>query len=168
MLMRLFHRRMCCLIPTVLLLAVTGCSKEKESKSTTPADTAKSAKSEAEPTAGRESLRTYVREALERNPSIQAAVANVEATLEKIPRVTSLPDPFLRTIVSPCRFRNRSEASWKNGWFRPDGPRCLASQSCIDTDCLDNRGGCSREAGLASILPEPPGRNGSINLWTTS
>ena len=51
MLMRLFNRRMCCLIPTVLLLAVTGCSKEKESKSATPADTAKSAKSEAEPTA---------------------------------------------------------------------------------------------------------------------
>ncbi|GAG37491.1 unnamed protein product [marine sediment metagenome] len=51
MLMRLFNRRMCCLISTVLLLAVTGCSKEKESKSTPPADSAKSAKSEAEPTA---------------------------------------------------------------------------------------------------------------------
>jgi len=52
-------------------------------------------------TAGHESLRTYVREALERSPSIHAAVANVEATLEKIPQVTSLPDPFLRMVVRP-------------------------------------------------------------------
>ena len=52
-------------------------------------------------TTGHRLLQTYVREALERNPSIQAAVANVEAALEKIPQVTSLPDPFLRTIVRP-------------------------------------------------------------------
>ena len=51
MLMRLFNRRICCLIPTVLLLAVTACSNERESKSTTPADTAKSATSKAKPTA---------------------------------------------------------------------------------------------------------------------
>ena len=50
---------------------------------------------------GHEPLQAYIREALERNPSIQAAVANVEATLEKIPQVTSLPDPFLRTVVRP-------------------------------------------------------------------
>ena len=50
---------------------------------------------------GYETLAVYVREALERNPAIQAAVANVQATLEKIPQVTSLPDPFLRTIVRP-------------------------------------------------------------------
>jgi len=54
MLMRRFNRCTCCLISTVLLLAVTGCPKEEESKSATPPDDAKSTeptKSEADSTA---------------------------------------------------------------------------------------------------------------------
>jgi cobalt-zinc-cadmium efflux system outer membrane protein len=51
--------------------------------------------------AGAERLEAYIREALERNPAVQAAVADVEAKLEKIPQVTSLPDPILRAIVRP-------------------------------------------------------------------
>jgi len=50
---------------------------------------------------GDERLEAYVRGALERNPSVRAAVANVEAKLERIPQVTSLPDPILRAIVRP-------------------------------------------------------------------
>jgi outer membrane protein TolC len=46
-------------------------------------------------------LGSYVQEALERNPAIHAAIANVKAALERIPQVTSLPDPFLRAIVRP-------------------------------------------------------------------
>lgn len=46
-------------------------------------------------------LQSFVGEALRRNPSIMAAVADLEARLERIPQVTSLPDPFLRAIVRP-------------------------------------------------------------------
>jgi len=60
-----------------------------------------SSRAAAVTTAGAERLEAYIREALERNPAVQAAVANVEARLEKIPQVTSLPDPILRAIVRP-------------------------------------------------------------------
>ncbi len=43
----------------------------------------------------------FVREALERNPGIQAATANARAQLERILQVTSLPDPVLRTVTRP-------------------------------------------------------------------
>jgi cobalt-zinc-cadmium efflux system outer membrane protein len=46
-------------------------------------------------------LGAYIEEALERNPTVNAAIANVEAALERIPQVTSLPDPFLRAIARP-------------------------------------------------------------------
>ncbi|MFH1748276.1 MAG: TolC family protein [Planctomycetota bacterium] len=44
---------------------------------------------------------SYIREALERNPGIQAAMAEARAKLERIPQVTSLPDPLIRTIIRP-------------------------------------------------------------------
>jgi cobalt-zinc-cadmium efflux system outer membrane protein len=43
----------------------------------------------------------YIREALERNPGIQAAIADARAKLERIPQVTSLPDPLVRTLIRP-------------------------------------------------------------------
>lgn len=43
----------------------------------------------------------YVREALERNPGIQAAMADARAKLERIPQVTSLRDPILKTVIRP-------------------------------------------------------------------
>ncbi|UCG16828.1 MAG: TolC family protein [Phycisphaerales bacterium] len=46
-------------------------------------------------------LQSYVRQALERNPSVRAASADARAKLERIAQVTSLPDPVLRAIVRP-------------------------------------------------------------------
>lgn len=46
-------------------------------------------------------VQRYVLAALERNPAIQAAIANVESKLARIPQVTSLSDPILRLIVRP-------------------------------------------------------------------
>lgn len=43
----------------------------------------------------------YIREAMERNPGIQAAIAEIRAKLERVPQVTSLPDPMIRAIVRP-------------------------------------------------------------------
>ena len=43
----------------------------------------------------------FIREALSRNPGIQAAMANARAKLERIPQLTSLPDPLIRAIVRP-------------------------------------------------------------------
>lgn len=43
----------------------------------------------------------YICEALERNPSIQSAMSDARAKLERIPQVTSLPDPMIRSIVRP-------------------------------------------------------------------
>jgi outer membrane protein TolC len=40
-------------------------------------------------------LRDYVREALEHNPSIRAAEARHRAALQRVPQVTSLPDPVV-------------------------------------------------------------------------
>lgn len=66
------------------------------------------AESESEPTiemihqdAPRRPVDTYIREALERNPGIQAAAAEARARLERIPQVTSLPDPVIRAAVRP-------------------------------------------------------------------
>lgn len=42
-----------------------------------------------------------IREALERNPGIQSAMADARAKLQRIPQVTSLPDPIIRTVVRP-------------------------------------------------------------------
>lgn len=41
------------------------------------------------------------REALQRNPGIQSAMADARAKLQRIPQVTSLPDPVIRAIVRP-------------------------------------------------------------------
>ena len=46
-------------------------------------------------------LSDYIRAALERNPDVRAAAANVEARLARIPQVTSLPDPLVRALVRP-------------------------------------------------------------------
>ncbi len=43
----------------------------------------------------------YIGEALARHPALRAATADVRAKLERIPQVTSLPDPMLRSIVRP-------------------------------------------------------------------
>lgn len=43
----------------------------------------------------------YIREALERNPGIQAAIAHARAKLQRIQQVTSLPDPVIRAILRP-------------------------------------------------------------------
>ncbi len=43
----------------------------------------------------------YIREALECNPGLQAAMAEARAKLERIPQVTSLPDPLVRSVVRP-------------------------------------------------------------------
>lgn len=48
-----------------------------------------------------DSLNSYLLEALERNPSIAASVANVRAKLERIPQATALADPILRTVSRP-------------------------------------------------------------------
>lgn len=42
-----------------------------------------------------------IREALERNPGVQSAMADARAKLQRIPQVTSLPDPVIRAIVRP-------------------------------------------------------------------
>lgn len=42
-----------------------------------------------------------IREALQRNPGIQSAMADARAKLQRIPQVTSLPDPVIRSIVRP-------------------------------------------------------------------
>jgi len=46
-------------------------------------------------------LHDYVLQALRRNPSVEAAIADVQAKLARIPQATSLPDPVLRTIIRP-------------------------------------------------------------------
>ncbi len=43
----------------------------------------------------------YIQEALSRNPGLQAAAATARAKLERIPQVTSLPDPVIRALVRP-------------------------------------------------------------------
>ena len=52
-----------------------------------------------------DSLDGYVSEALERNPSIAAAIANVRAKLERIPQAKALADPILRTVSRPERIQ---------------------------------------------------------------
>jgi len=47
------------------------------------------------------SVEWYIGEALARHPALRAATADVRAKLERIPQVTSLPDPMLRSIVRP-------------------------------------------------------------------
>jgi cobalt-zinc-cadmium efflux system outer membrane protein len=53
------------------------------------------------PDAPRRPVDTYIQEALERNPGIQAAAAHARAELERIPQVTALPDPVVRAAVRP-------------------------------------------------------------------
>lgn len=51
-----------------------------------------------------ERLRDYVLDALGRNPSIQEAAARSRAALQRVPQVTSLPDPSLtiaQSIITP-------------------------------------------------------------------
>ncbi|MCB9851658.1 MAG: TolC family protein [Phycisphaerales bacterium] len=48
-----------------------------------------------------EGLVEYTMLALERNPAIAGALADVEAKLERIPQVTSLEDPMLRLVARP-------------------------------------------------------------------
>ena len=52
----------------------------------------------------------YIRQALERNPGIQAAIAEARAKLERIPQVTSLPDPIIRTITRPEPIRSTASS----------------------------------------------------------
>ncbi len=47
------------------------------------------------------SVEWYIGESLATHPALQAAMADVRAKLERIPQVTSLPDPMLRSIVRP-------------------------------------------------------------------
>lgn len=54
-----------------------------------------------EPTPSVSPLQAHILEALERNPSVKAAVEDTQAKLERIPQVTSLPDPLLQAIVRP-------------------------------------------------------------------
>ncbi|MFQ5739987.1 MAG: TolC family protein [Acidobacteriota bacterium] len=69
-------------------------------------------------------LREYVGQALQRNPSLQEALARYRAALQKVPQVTSLPDPMLRftqfarsleTRVGPQL--NSYQVSQKLPWF---------------------------------------------------
>lgn len=46
-------------------------------------------------------LRAYIREALERNPAVRAAAAEVQAKLARIPQATALPDPMVRMATGP-------------------------------------------------------------------
>ncbi len=48
-----------------------------------------------------ETLSLLIREALGRNPSVQAAVASLEAKLARVPQAVSLPDPMLGALVRP-------------------------------------------------------------------
>ena len=50
-------------------------------------------------------LQGYMRDALERNPSAQAAVADAQAKFEQIAQATSLPDPLVRAVVRPESIR---------------------------------------------------------------
>jgi len=49
-------------------------------------------------------LEVYIQQALQRNPELQEAIARYRASLQKVPQVTSLPDPmlsftqFIRTV----------------------------------------------------------------------
>lgn len=53
------------------------------------------------PDVPRRPVDAYIREALERNPGIQAAAAEARAKLERIPQVSALPDPVIRAVVRP-------------------------------------------------------------------
>lgn len=46
-------------------------------------------------------LELYIQDALERNPSVLAAVADTQAKLERVSQATSLPDPIFRAAVRP-------------------------------------------------------------------
>jgi len=63
-----------------------------------PAEAVENTPSVATP---RRPVDAYIREAMERNPGIQAAIAEARAQLERIPQVTSLPDPTIRTVIRP-------------------------------------------------------------------
>ena len=52
-------------------------------------------------------LREYISEALERNPSIQEALARYRAALQKVPQVTALPDPVFGSSSIQARYRWR-------------------------------------------------------------
>jgi hypothetical protein len=57
-------------------------------------------------------LHRYVTEALTRNPTILAAIADVRAKLERIPQVTALADPVLRAIVRPEPIQTAAGDAW--------------------------------------------------------
>ena len=81
--------------------AVEASTTRPASKAPPSSVTDRSSPATAPPTASDERLPAHIRDALERNPSVQAAVADVEAKLARIPQVTALPDPLLRAIVRP-------------------------------------------------------------------
>lgn len=66
-----------------------------------PADMPPAATREPIVPEGRRPVDAYIAEALARNPGIESAAADVRARLARIPQVTALPDPILRTIVRP-------------------------------------------------------------------
>jgi len=85
----------------VLSQASIACSRPAgHVSSTTEASLSVGVTPDAAPTP-RSVLQQHVLEALAQNPSVKAAVAHVEATLARIPQVTALADPVLRTIVRP-------------------------------------------------------------------
>lgn len=46
-------------------------------------------------------VRGYILEALRKNPSVQAAIENVQAKLQRIAQITALDDPILKLITRP-------------------------------------------------------------------
>jgi len=118
------ERAGCLLAFSMLVVVATGCTTFEESQSQVEqvvrdwrrpsarmdsTDDAASLANESraseasqfESAIARRPVDAYIREALERNPGIQAAMANARAQLERIPQVTSLPDPVLRSVVRP-------------------------------------------------------------------
>lgn len=72
------------------------------SGSTQASGTSSGPNREGEPVAHAPSdLQRYIAIALEQNPTIRAAQADAQAKLARIPQVTSLSDPMLKTIVRP-------------------------------------------------------------------
>lgn len=67
-----------------------------EPATTTAPDAAAAAHARSRP-----DLQAFIFEALENNPDIQAAIATVEAQLQRIPQAVALDDPMMRMVARP-------------------------------------------------------------------
>ena len=93
-------------------------------------------------------LRDYVLDALGRNPSIQEAAARSRAATQRIPQVTSLPDPTL-TIGQSIRTPETRVGSQLNTFTLTQATPGSASANCAATWPARKRRPRSRCTGRA-------------------